>query len=188
MIIYFSLVWSFSDISMMDQTNKIELSSMPSEILERNFIYLEDKELLIASHVCKLFASVVEIAFAREYSNKMYLLWDILGIQKVIISKYGQSLTALNLIRPSDTMLDLMEQKCCNLTTFKLRFSPRIVKLSELKEVELQDVESISKECLNSFIENNQQMEKFTLSHCDNQSIEWIQLLHNRLPQLNYLV
>lgn len=170
---------------MNDDSNEIGLSSMPPEILERIFIHLRDRDLLSTSHVCKSFASITEITCAQKYSNEIYKIWGSdKGFQRVMLSKYGPRMSAIQFRWLPDSTIDFVEQKCCNLSTLKLIDAPRIMNLSGLK---LASVEILNKECLRNFIENNQQMEKFTLKCCGYQSIEWMEVLHNRLPILKYL-
>lgn len=55
-----------------EQNESINLLKLPTEVLEHILIHLKDKDLLSASHVCKLFASVVEAAVKRKYSEQCY--------------------------------------------------------------------------------------------------------------------
>lgn len=59
-------------IQSIEQGEKIKLAEMPREILEYILIHLDYKDLLTASHVCKLFASVAKTAFAQKNKNECY--------------------------------------------------------------------------------------------------------------------
>lgn len=101
-----------------DQNKKVQLSEMPTEILEHILMHLDGEHLLNASHVCKLFASVAETAFARKYSNKCYQISKKSenSFHKIMLSKYGEKLRRLQIIENDDEdLLDLVEQKCYNL-------------------------------------------------------------------------
>lgn len=182
--------------SVQENDSKIELLSMPNEILVHIFIHLEDKDLLSVSHVCKSFACAVEVAIERKYSNKIYevdgFYAKILGLNKVMLSKYGDKLTKINISDVSDTVLELIEQKCCNLNAIKFYRVDRIISLSGLKEAILdftwvESVKKITKESFAAFIKNNQQLEKLHVYQLY-RSYDLMETLHNQLPMLTDLV
>lgn len=75
-----------------EQMEKFNLLKLPRELLEEILIHLDNKDLLIASHVCKLFASVAETVFARIYSDDSYEIDGTDQLQKcdkVMLTKYG---------------------------------------------------------------------------------------------------
>lgn len=86
---------------------KVNLLELPREILEKFFIYMDEdmlingKYLLIASHVCKLFASVAERVFAREYFDERY---DIKGwgeeketlFYRTMLNRYGEKIREIH--------------------------------------------------------------------------------------------
>lgn len=170
-----------------DLNNNIELLLMSKEILIHIFKHLEDKDLLIASHVCKLFSSAAEIAFERKYSQKSYKIegYD-LKFHRVMLSKYGVKLSKIYTWNVSNSVLDLIEHKCQNLRSIELNHVPRIPNLKSLKKVKFIDVKNISKERVLTFIENNRELE--TLEFNGLISTDWIEMLHNRLPMLKHLI
>lgn len=133
---------------------KINLLEMPREILERIFIHLDDDEdLLTASHVCKLFASVVETAFAQKYSSRYYCMDRLKGsFHEVILTKYGEKMRNIKL-------LNLVEQKCSNLKNVQLGHMSVRPMLKNLKEVSLIHLYGANRASLTRFFNDNYQIE-----------------------------
>lgn len=90
-----------------NECNKeIELLELPNEILQRIFINLDDKDMLIVSDVCKSFAANTEIAFAQKYSGRRFSINSNHGsieIERLILSKYGEKILQLSVIKVKDS-------------------------------------------------------------------------------------
>lgn len=176
------------------RSSKLELMAMPKEILEHIFIHLEGRDLLTASHVCKIFAAIAEIAFGRRYSKQFWFVWVSddnkyhYEYHKIMLSKYGKKLSSIlisDVPDARDWILDVIEQNCCNLKSITLSRVPKIINLKGLKDVSLFRVRNMSKEHLNRLIDNNGQLESLTFTN--DRSIELLEMLHNRLPMLKIL-
>lgn len=170
-----------------DEINKIELLSLPNEILTKIFTNLYEKDLFSVSHVCKLFAAIVEVAFAQKFSDQTFLVWGPkrIGPEKVMLSKYGEKVSKIEIKDVQNTeFLELVEEKCCNLTSVQLVRVPRILNFKGLKEVRFESISKVSKEELRNCIENNQQLETFEYIDSYFQNFGWVELLHNRLSML----
>lgn len=104
---------------------------MPREILEDILVHLDDRSMLRASHVCKLFASVVETAFARKYSNEYHVFYAYYesdkSFGKVMLTKYGEQMRWIKLFNGNEEILDLMEQNCHSLERVKLISVPKMI-------------------------------------------------------------
>lgn len=183
----------------MEQSDPVNLSTMPNEILTHIFMYLPSKDLLNVSHVCKSFAANAETAFAQTYSkNNWHILSDrflrdypnrypSLKSYKVIISKYGRHLANITVTHISNEnvwLLDLIEEKCVNLKIVDMGFVPKLIDLRGLRKIRLNDFRGISMEHFIAFIEKNPNLEKVELLSMPSGLIE---TLHNRLPKLKYL-
>lgn len=125
---------------------KVNLSKMPIEILENVLIHLDNKSLLAASHVCKSFASVVETAFARKYSDQYYYPCRNKSFENVILTKYGGQIRWIEFSwRHDEEILDLIEQKCRSLERFYLGEAPKMIILNGLKEASMFQVGNVSR-------------------------------------------
>lgn len=127
-----------------ESCTKNGLSSLPPEILDTIFIHLEDKELLNASHVCKLFAVKSEIAFARQYAQKF---WEIKGCDNItygyhraILTKYSGKMSNIYIYK-----LPGFKEECYNLNCLKLTEVPHIIDSTNLKEIQLWRIRNINK-------------------------------------------
>lgn len=173
---------------------QINLSQMPVEILERILIYLDNKQLLNASHVCKLFASVAENAFAQKYSKNVYYLDRFskreisLLFHEVMLNKYGGKMRNIDLSDKNESINRLIERKCCNLESFDVNDISNIPNLSGLKRMSLchnlygncgWDGEQFTK-----FINNNKQLECLELSFL---GFDVMDILDDQLNMLKYL-
>lgn len=167
-----------------EQTKKVNLLDLPREILEHILIHLDDdKQFLAASHVCKLFASVAETAFARKYSNEYYTI-DCLykrSLGTIMLNKYGEKIRKIMVIGDYEGLLDLIEQECCNLERVTLIDVPKMIILKDLKKVILKGIPNLNRETFTEFINNNQQLESFVF---DDTGDFLLDLLDRRLKNL----
>lgn len=171
-----------------NSSKKVQLSEMPKEILEEILIYLDDKSLLNASHVCKLFASVAETAFARKYSKEYYGINGSLidtEFGKVMVNKYGGKMQHIEIIGGDEELYHLVEQKCGNLKSLFLDDVSRMIMLKDLKEVYLGFVRNLDHETLAEFFNDNRQLE--TLELVDQPEIDLTDILDGRLNVLKEL-
>lgn len=170
-----------------DQNKKVQLSEMPTEILEHILMHLDGEHLLNASHVCKLFASVAETAFARKYSNKCYQISKKSenSFHKIMLSKYGEKLRRLQIIENDDEdLLDLVEQKCYNLKSITISGVPKMIMLKDLKEASLRGIRNLNRKTFAEFINNNRQLEVLDIR---NIKIDLLNILDGRLNMLKSL-
>lgn len=164
-----------------DQSKKIEILELPKDVLEHILIHLDDKSLLIASHVCKLFASVAESAFARKYAKNFYKVYDGEAyetkrlFQNVMLTKYGSKILNINIsYYRNGTLLETIEQNCCNLKSVVLNNFTGIPNLKD-----------ISRESFTEFIKNYQQLESLELNYIDVNLVDALDGL-NMLKTLKY--
>lgn len=147
------------------QSKKTEITAMPREILEHILVHLDDKSLLKASHVCTLFASVAEAAFAQKYSNEYYKVYGWLDHDKsfheVMLSKYGEKIRKLKISvdEKHERLLDLAERTCCNLISIDLCRPPKNILSKNLKEVRLARLTNLNRASFTEFINECQQLE-----------------------------
>lgn len=166
-----------------EQSEKIQLAEMPREILERILIYLDYKNLLTASHVSKLFASIAETAFERKNKNEHY---KIIQHQEnkadvVMLNKYGEKMQKVTIIRCEEKWLDLVQEKCRNLKGLSLIGVPKIIMLKNLKEVSLDGIQNLDRDTFLEFIDNNPDIESLALKYID---VDLLSILDNRLHML----
>lgn len=107
-----------------------------------------------------------------------------LAFHEVMLTKFGEKMSKVDIYIVSHSILELIEQKCLNLRTIGLTNVSRMPNLKGLKKVSLTDVRNITKECFITFIENNPQLEKLTY-YSSIDDIDLIECLENRLPKLN---
>lgn len=157
---------------------KLNLSRMPSEVLEHILIYLDNKNLLKASHVCKKFASVAETVFVRKYSKELYLARRS---EEALLNKYGGVLRSIEVCEGDEKILDLIERKCHSLERARLIWIPKMIQLKNLKEAFLRDVKNLNRRMFNEFINNNRQLEVFLLEDND---LNLVDLMDDRLNSL----
>lgn len=178
-----------------EQNKEIHLSEMPIEMLKHILIHLDDKNLVVTSHVCKSFASAAELAFEQNYSKKYYVIHDKdkNSIDKGMLTKYGTKIRKIKFsvyyndvgYGASLELLDLIEQKCCNLKSIELHRTPRMIVLKDLKEVILDGVYNLNLEIFAGFINNNQQLETLAIFEAD---VHLVDILDGRLDKLTSLV
>lgn len=161
---------------------------MLREILEHILVDFDDKNLLKASHVCKLFASVVETVFARKYSDQ-YFHFDGREMKKsygkVMLTKYGGKIRWISVVDGDDEILGLIEEKCRSLERVKLVSVSKMIHLKDMKEVSLMSVDNLDREEFAEFISHNQQIEALALDDTDLNVIEVLDGL-NSLKTLEY--
>lgn len=181
------------------QTKRVKLLDIPIEILVQILIYLENEDLLDASHVCKLFASAAGTAFAQKYSKIFYEIdfmlvrffedtkANALSFHKVMVNKYGEKMRMMSINGDEGGLLDLIEQKCCSLIKVELIEVPMIISFKNLKEIRLRQIQNLNSQTFTEFINANDQLEILKL-----EAIE-VDLLHvlngqlNRLKHLTYV-
>lgn len=159
---------------------------MPIEILEQIFIHLDNKHLLIASHVCKLLASVAETAFAKKYSKEYY---EILSecetsFHKVMLNKYGDKIRKIIVSNEDEELVDLVQQKCSNAESLNLLGVPKMILLMNLKEVILSGVCNLNRARFDDFINNNNKLESLELRFIE---VDLLDILNDRLNVLKNL-
>lgn len=175
---------------------QIGLLEMPVEILPDILIHLHAKDLLTVSHVCTLLASNAETAFARKYANETYLVDFSIKSERrllqVILNKYGEKLQKLHInssfehdAKDREKLLDLVQQKCCNLKSLKLVGARKMIMLKNLTEFNLFGQLNLNRETFAEFVFNNPQLETLDLCTID---IDWLDLLDGRLNMLKKLV
>lgn len=150
----------------MEQSENVELLDLSIEMLEHILITLGEKDLLVASHVCKTFAAAAEIAFARKFANERY---DIYGskdsrFHKIILNKYGDKVRDLSIQCVDDEFCDLIEQKCCNSEKVDLWDVARMPKLKDLNEIGLNNIRTLNRETFVEFINNSHELEHLKFS------------------------
>lgn len=167
------------------QSEKIKLTEMPREILERILIYLDYRNLLTASHVCKLFASIAKSAFARKNKTEHF---DIQRrenkVEVLMLKKYGKKLQNISIFGCKEKLLDLIQKKCRNLRGLRLHYVPKVIMLQNLKEVSMGAVENLDRQTFLEFINNNAQIERLELSHIN---VDLMSILDNHLHMLEML-
>lgn len=105
------------------------LVTMAPEILQRIFSNFNDETLLMASHVCTLFASLAKKAFKRKYARKKYIISPKTrvncGFHRVILNRFGEGLEAVvifkyNLISSDHCLMDSLTRNCHNIRKLEL--------------------------------------------------------------------
>lgn len=171
-----------------ENSKRTNLLEMPIEILEQILIHLQANEMLRASHVCKVFASAVETAFARKFSKRYYIVFNPdkseRAFHKTIFNKYGDKIRKLEFEDVDESLLDLIEQKCCNLEEASLICVPKLVSLKGLKKAMLFRIDNLNRETFTEFINNNLQLESLNLSQID---VDLVDVLDGRLNMLKNL-
>lgn len=172
------------------EIEKIKLSDLPKEMLEEILIYLDKGCLLKASHVCKSFASAAESAFARKYTEEYYeISLTTKSFDKVMVNKYGDKMQRIiidgnnNGLLNDEELLDLVEQKCCNVKFLEVTGS-KIVMLKGIKDVYLECIENLEREAFTKFIHLNPKLQCLTLC---NVKADLLNTLHGRLNNLKAL-
>lgn len=178
----------------------LNLLEMPREILEHILADLDAKSMLIASHVCKSFASAVETAFARKYANDYYYLCygyyrhfggpDFIqretAFEKTMVAKYGGLMREIHMLEVDEETLDLVERNCHSLERARLINVPRMIELKDLKEVCLIGVRNLNRGTFAEFINRNQQLETLVLRDTRLSLIEVLDGQLNSLKTFKY--
>lgn len=166
-----------------EQSEKIKLVEMPQEILERILIHLDYKNLLTTSHVCKLFASIAESAFARKNKNEYYRIFGYqeTKVDRLILNKYGEKVQNIEIINREENLLDLVQEKCPNLKGLSLNLVSKVIMLQNLKEVSLGKVDNLDREKFLEFLNNNPDIESLKLLRFD---VDLLSMLYDRLHML----
>lgn len=194
-IFLFFFFLQFSDnmdqpMQLNEQNKKINLLEMPTEILENILIHLKRSEdLLTASHVCKSFACAAGTAFARQQAKDIYLIHDFgdrkrLLLHEIMLNKYGEKIRDLRIFDKDDSLLDLIEQKCCNLQRIYLIDVSKIIIVKNLRKAFLQGIINLNREDFVEFINNNQRLENLRLENID--SLDILDGRLNMLKKLTY--
>lgn len=168
---------------------------MPIEILEQILINLDDEHLLAASLVCKLFAAVAETAFANKYDNERYEIRESSMAErvaidrkktfdKIMVSKYGGKIRKLLIIGQDEQLLDLVEQKCCNLKSIYLKRIPKMISLKGLKGITLDGVPNLTRATFTELIDNNPDLEWLGIRK---NTVDLIDILDGRADALKTL-
>lgn len=132
-------------------SNKIDLSSLPNEILAQIFINLNGDDLFSASHVCQTFSTVTEIAFERKYSNEMFWVNNHKseGFYRVMLTKFDDKISKISIGSGMPmAIFNLAEQKCSNLHTINfatfITNNPELEKLHFAGRANIHSVQSIA--------------------------------------------
>lgn len=171
-----------------EQSDELNLLDMPREILEHIFINFEKKDLLTASHVCKLFASVAETAFALKYAINCYGIdWsyaDNKPLHEVMVRKYGESIQNIHVYQIDEPVNDLIERTCGKLKIAAFMFVPKLPMLKNLKEFTIHAAHEWNRDSFNSFINDNAQLQLLEIGEIP---IDVIDVLDGRLNVLKTL-
>lgn len=178
------------------KNGKTELMTMPTEIFERFFICLDDKNLLAASRVCKRIGRIAESEFGRRYMKKTYKVSEPNGSEFKfhgdILSKFGDKISsiAIKFNNSNESFLKVIEQKCYNLKTFQLSQESidfESIRLKSLKSVCFNARQFKGKEHYLKYIENNPQLESLVLIKHSTNANDPIRLMDFLLVRLRML-
>lgn len=188
-IFYFS-----GNIPVDEQSDEVKLSEMPMEILQEILVHLDHKHLLTASHVCKSFAAAAETPFAQKYSKErncivIYGMSDeekesVRSFHEIMLNKYGDKMRNMSIGGADERLLDLVEQKCCNLKELELSNVAKIIMANDLKTIRLCEIHNLNRETFGAFIDHNQRLEFLEIINND---VDLLDLLDGRLNSLKTL-
>lgn len=164
------------------------LEICPREIWEHILIHLDGKYLLFASHVCKLFASVAETAFAQKYSKSRYEVNVARSarekpLHEVMLTKYGENIRSIR--SRDETLTDLIERKCCKLKNVDIGYASRLPIFQNLKAFRMESASSSARDAVAKFINDNDQLETLSIKSSLN---DWSHMLDGRLNMLKKLI
>lgn len=112
-----------------EQNTITNLMNLPNELLDKIFDYFDDKNLLLASHVCRSFIVIAKRAFQRKYANRRYEMSGIRndrrGLHRAILHNFGSKVTHLfiykyDFVNCDRHIMNLIVQNCTNIIKFEL--------------------------------------------------------------------
>lgn len=111
-----------------DKSDQIGLATMPVEVLELIFSFVDDTNVLAVSQVCKRFVPIAKHVFEQKYASRSYQMGCDRKNHRAILTKFGGKLSGMDIdgfdmLKEDRWLLNVIKQNATTLNKLALGYS-----------------------------------------------------------------